>query len=198
MKRSTVLLVAVLGAAGLVACSSRPPSKASPAASVDRKATAADAGAGDAAAVDGGAPLKPVDESELAESDRSRDPFRSYAQLFAEEARKAVRSQREVVLDQFSLDELKLIGIARSGGVAVAMLVDPTGKGHTVRRGQFVGRPEVVQGAGQGGTPYEINWRVDRIRDGDVVFVREDPRNPDVPTATKVIPLRPEGTVVEQ
>ena len=197
MKRSTSVLVAVLGAVGLVACGSRPPGKATPAASVDRKATAGDAGAGDAG-VDGGAPLKPVEEAELAESDRSRDPFRSYAQLFAEEARKAVRSQREVILDQFSLDELKLIGIARSGGVAVAMLVDPTGKGHTVRRGQFVGRPEVIQGAGQGGTPYEINWRVDRIRDGDVVLVREDPRNPDVPTATKVIPLRPEGTVVEQ
>ena len=197
MKRSAGLLVAVLGAAGLMACGARPPSKASPAASVDRKATASDAGAGDAA-VDGAVALKPVDEAELAESDRSRDPFRSYAQLFAQEARKAVRSQREVILNQFSLDELKLMGIARSGGVAVAMLVDPTGKGHTVRRGQFVGRPEVVQGAGQGGTPYEINWRVDRIRDGDVVFVREDPRNPDVPTATKVIPLRPEGTVVEQ
>ena len=165
-------------------------------ASVDRKAMA-DAGAADAAA-DSAVPLKPVDEAELAESDRSRDPFRSYAQLFVEEARKAVRSQREVVLDQFSLDELKLIGIVRSGAVAVAMLMDPSGKGHTVRRGQFVGRSEVVQGAGQGGTPYEINWRVDRIRDGDVVFVREDPRNPDVPTATKVIPLRPEGTVVEQ
>ncbi len=197
MKRSTVLLVGVLGAVALAACGSRPPSKATPAASVDRKATAADAGAADAG-IDGAVALKPVDESELAESDRSRDPFRSYAELFADEARKAVRSQREVILDQFSLDELKLIGIARSAGVAVAMLVDPTGKGHTVRRGQFVGRPEVVQGAGQGGTPYEINWRVDRIRDGDVVFVREDPRNPDVPTATKVIPLRPEGTVVEQ
>jgi type IV pilus assembly protein PilP len=197
MKHATMLLVAVLGAAGPAACSSRPASKPGPDAAVDRKAVAADAGSVDAGA-DAAAPLKPVDESELAESDRSRDPFRSYAQLFAEEARKAVRSQREVVLDQFSLDELKLIGIVRSGAVAVAMLVDPTGKGHTVRRGQFIGRPEVVQGAGQGGTPYEINWRVDRIRDGDVVFVREDPRNPDVPTATKVVPLRPEGTVVEQ
>jgi type IV pilus assembly protein PilP len=195
MKYRTLLLVAVLGAAG-PACSPGPAPKPGPDAAVDRKVVA-DAGPADAAA-DSAVPLKPVDEAELAESDRSRDPFRSYAQLFVEEARKAVRSQREVVLDQFSLDELKLIGIARSGVVAVAMLVDPSGKGHTVRRGQFVGRPEVVQGAGQGGTPYEINWRVDRIREGDVVFVREDPRNPDVPTATKVIPLRPEGTVVEQ
>jgi hypothetical protein len=28
-----------------------------------------------------------------------------------------------------------------------------------------------------------------------VVLVREDPQNPDVPSATKVIPLRPEGSV---
>jgi len=49
-----------------------------------------------------------------------------------------------------------------------------------------------VQGAGASGTTYEINWRVDRIRPGDVVLVREDPSNPDVPSATRVIPLRPE------
>jgi type IV pilus assembly protein PilP len=43
-----------------------------------------------------------------------------------------------------------------------------------------------------------VNWRVDSIRDGDVVLVRSDPANPDVPTATRVIPLRPEGTRVER
>ena len=69
------------------------------------------------------------------------------------------------------------------------MLVDPTGKGHVVRRGDFVGRADVVQLAGATGATYELNWRLDRIRDGDVVLVREDPNNPDVPAATKVIPL---------
>jgi type IV pilus assembly protein PilP len=64
-----------------------------------------------------------------------------------------------------------------------------------VQRGQFVGRSEVVQAAGSRSATYEINWRVDRIRDGDIVLVREDPANPDVPTATKVIPLRPESTL---
>jgi type IV pilus assembly protein PilP len=76
------------------------------------------------------------------------------------------------------------------------MLVDPTGKGHVVRRGDFVGRADVVQMTGGTGATYELNWRLDRIRDGDVVLVREDPNNPDVPAATKVIPLRPEGGVV--
>ncbi len=132
-------------------------------------------------------------ESNFSESERSRDPFRSYAEAFADESKTKVRSQREVVLDQYSVDELKLIGIV-TRVAPMAMVVDPTGKGHTIRRGQFIGRPERVQ-SGTSGAEYEINWRVDRIRDGDVVLVREDPSHPDVPSATRVIAMRPEGTV---
>jgi type IV pilus assembly protein PilP len=149
------------------------------------------------AAADAGMPKIDFQEAEFAENERSRDPFRNYAGVFVEEARTKVKSQREVVLDQYSIDELKLIGIVTRIQPAKAMLVDPTGKGHVVVRGQFVGRPEVVQGGGSAGASYEINWRVDRIRDGDIVLVREDPTNPDVPSATRVIPLRPEGTLVE-
>ena len=56
----------------------------------------------------------------------------------------------------------------------------------------FGGRAEIVQG-GASGADYEINWRVERIRDSDIVLVRDDPTNPDVPSATRIIPLRPEG-----
>jgi type IV pilus assembly protein PilP len=120
-----------------------------------------------------------------------RDPFLSYAREFAEEAKKRVRSQRDVVLDQYGLDELKLAGLVTGIRPARAMLIDPTRKGHVIHEGQFVGRAEVVQG-GASGADYEINWRVDRIRDSDIVLVREDPSNPDVPSATRVIPLRPD------
>ncbi len=109
-----------------------------------------------------------------------------------------MKSQREVLLDQYAVDELKLVGIVTGIDPAKAMLVDPTGKGHVVQRGQFVGRAEVVQASTTTARSYEINWRVDRIRDGDVVLIREDPQNPDVPSATKVIPLRPEGSVVSE
>ena len=136
-------------------------------------------------------PSAPVD---FAEAARWRDPFASYAGEFAREAKKRVKSQREVLLDQYSLDELKLTGLITGIRPARAMLIDPTKTGHVVQEGQFVGRPEVVQG-GTSGAEYEINWRVDRIRDTDIVFVREDPANPDVPTATRVIPLRPEDIV---
>jgi len=133
----------------------------------------------------------PIDFVEAA---RWRDPFVSYAREFALEAKKRVRSQREVVLDQYALDELKLTGLVTGIRPARAMLIDPQRTGHVVHEGQFVGKPEVVQG-GTSGAEYEINWRVDRIRENDIVFVREDPANPDVPTATRVIPLRPDDVL---
>ncbi len=136
----------------------------------------------------------PIDFNESA---RTRDPFLSYAREFAEEAKKRVRSQREVVLDQYSLDELKLAGLVTGMRPARAMLIDPTKKGHVVHEGQFVGRSEVVQG-GATGADYEINWRIDRIRDTDIVLVREDPANPDVPSATRVIPLRPDDVLASR
>jgi type IV pilus assembly protein PilP len=142
-------------------------------------------------------PKSEFSEAEFAESDRSRDPFRSYAEAFLEESKGKVKSQREVVLDQYAIDELKLIGIITRIHPAKAMLVDPNGVGHVVRRGQFVGRPEIVQTAAGTGASYEINWRIDRIRDGDIVLVREDPSNPDVPSATRVIALRTENTLIE-
>ena len=136
---------------------------------------------------------KEFPEAEFTETERSRDPFRSFAHNFVEEAKTLVKSQREVVLSEFAVDDLKLVGIVTRIEPARAMLVDPTGKGHVVHRGDFVGRADVVQLGGQSGATYQLNWRLDRIRDGDVVLVREDPNNPDVPAATKVIPLRPDA-----
>jgi type IV pilus assembly protein PilP len=130
----------------------------------------------------------PIDFNDAA---RTRDPFLSFGHEFAEEAKKRVKSQREVVLDQYGLDELKLAGLVTGIRPVRAMLVDPQKKGTVVHEGQFIGRSEVVQG-GTTGADYEVNWRIDRIRDTDIVLVREDPSNRDVPTATRVISLRPD------
>jgi type IV pilus assembly protein PilP len=138
------------------------------------------------------APRPPIDESEFVESDLSRDPFRSYAKTFITQPGGIRPVDREVLGSEYSLDELKLVGIVTRMEPAKAMIVDPSGKGWVIKRGQFVGRADVVQGGG-GTSTYEINWRVDRIRDGDVVFVREDPQNRDVPTITRIVPLRPEA-----
>ncbi len=182
-------------AACLSACGSDEPVK-------DRKLTpfsSASAAAAPAAAPNpkaqaSAAPIhREFPEAEFTETERSRDPFRSYTRSFAEEVKSRIKSQRQVVLAEFAVDDLKLVGIVTRITPARAMLVDPTGKGHVVHRGDFVGRADLVQTVGARGSTYELNWRLDRIRDGDVVLVREDPNNPDVPAATKVIPLRPEG-----
>jgi type IV pilus assembly protein PilP len=147
-----------------------------------------------APAPDASAGRREFPEAEFTETERSRDPFRAYTNTFVQETKGQVKSQREVILSEFAIDDLKLVGIVTRIDPARAMLVDPTGKGHVVHRGDFVGRADVVQLGGQSGATYQLNWRLDRIRDGDVVLVREDPNNPDVPAATKVIPLRPEAT----
>jgi len=185
--------------AALLGCSDPPVVTASP--KVDGSASATQsaspaASSGAAAAASSAAPSASpkieVQEAEFSESERSRDPFRSFANTFAQDTKARVHSQREVILSQYALDELKLIGIVTRVEPAKAMLVDPSGKGFVIQRGQFVGRADVVQAPGASGAVYEINWRVDRIRPSDVVLVREDPANPDVPSATRVIPLRPE------
>lgn len=188
-RRMTSALAALATASLAVACSEKiaqPQRLDETPQTVDRKAAAADGGA------EGGTPAVSFQEADFTENDRSRDPFRSYASAFADEAKsRSHGSEKPVVLRQYSLDELKLIGIVTRVHPAVAMLVDPTGKGYVVRRGQFVGRPDVVQGPGASSASYEVNWRIDSIRPTDIVLVREDPANPDVPTATRVIPLRP-------
>jgi type IV pilus assembly protein PilP len=173
------------------------PGSASAAASAGKGPAAAPAGSGAKLVTAGPVAKMEISEAEFIESERSRDPFRSFAATFVQESRTQERSQREVVLAQYAIDELKLIGIVTRITPAKAMLVDPTGRGHVIQRGQFVGRADMVQTSGRTGATYEVNWRVDRIRDGDVVLVREDPNNPDLPSATKVIPLRPEGTLIE-
>jgi type IV pilus assembly protein PilP len=133
-------------------------------------------------------------EEDFVETEQSRDPFRSFSKLFVQDNKAAARTQREVLLDRYSIDELKLVGIVTGGAEHRAMLIDPGGTGWIVQRGQYLGKAELVRGSGPSSASYELNWRVDRIRDGDIVLVREDPAHSDVPPATRVIPLRPEDT----
>jgi len=188
------VLAGFFAVAGAVACGGGgKTSSSAPVGPQGRKKSAGAASASASASASAGPQVRLVfEEYEFGESERSRDPFRSYEEQFAVEAKGRVESQREVLLDKYSLDQLRLIGIVQNADPPLAMLVDPTGKGYSIKRGMFVGRAEVVQSPGQRGAAYELNWRVERIRDGDVVFVREDPQNPDVPSATKVISLRTE------
>ena len=131
-------------------------------------------------------------ENDFAENDHNRDPFRSYASLFVDKGDKVSKNQLPVVLPQYSIDELKLVAIVISGDYPRAMLLDPTGVGWVIKRGDYLGRPDTVHTGGTNGTDYQLNWRVDRVRDGDIVLSRED-RAGFAPPATRVIPLHPES-----
>jgi type IV pilus assembly protein PilP len=133
-------------------------------------------------------------ESDFVESDRNRDPFRTFSQLFVEgQTKRTFDVQRKVLLSQYSIDELKLVAIVMGADYPRAMVVDPAGKGWVLKRGDFVGRPDTVHTGGTNGTDYQLNWRVDRVRDGDLVLLREDPAQPNVAPATRIVALHPEG-----
>jgi type IV pilus assembly protein PilP len=132
-------------------------------------------------------------ESDFVENDRNRDPFRAYMDLFVDQEKKPLKVQRKVILSQYALEELKLVAIVQAGDYPRAMVIPPGGKGAVLKRGDFVARAETVHTGGTNGTDYLVNWRVDRVRDGDIVLVREDPAQPNIPPATRVIPLHPES-----
>jgi type IV pilus assembly protein PilP len=131
-------------------------------------------------------------ENDFVENDRTRDPFRAFA-LGPAATSNVVRNQKPVILPEFAVDELKLTAIVMSGDYPRAMVIDPRGKGWVLKRGDYLGRAETVHVGGASGTDYQLNWRVDRVRRDDLVLLREDPAQPGIPPATKVIPLHPES-----
>ncbi len=139
-------------------------------------------------------------EADFTPSDRNRDPFRDYPELFTGDQGRgggAGRSQQKIVAERFALDELKLVGIVTGGTQARAMFVDPERVGHIITVGQLVGRSELVKAGGVTGPEYDLNWKVERIREKDVVFVRDNPGR-NVATATRVVALRPEGDLSDR
>jgi type IV pilus assembly protein PilP len=187
--------------AGFVACSSTPTTGGASDAGPTKAAAATTRGpAATAAAPTPSVPLPKIDfrEEDFSETEHGRDPFRSFAKLFSEQGKTRIKSQRQVLLDHFAIDDLKLIGLVTRTDTPRAMLVDPSGRGWVVTKGQFIGRAEVVHAGGPGGVDYELNWRVDRIRESDLVLVREDPAHADVPPSTRVIALRTAETEEKQ
>ena len=134
-------------------------------------------------------PLREFQERDFAETDQSRDPFRSFVQVFVAQAQSHSLLQRKVLVERYALDELRLVGIVL-GAPSRALLLDPSTLGWVAKVGDFVGKSELVHAGGPTGTDVAVNWRVDRIRDGDVVFIREDPSHPEIPPTTRVVALR--------
>jgi len=132
-------------------------------------------------------PLQFTDD-DFVESEKNRDPFRSYFTLFKVERPSVV--QRQVIMPTTSIEEMTLIAIVSGVARPKAMLVDPRGIGHVVERGMYLGRPQIVQASDQ--VSMTLNWRVHRIRENELVLIREDPTDPTRPALTRVIPLREE------
>jgi hypothetical protein len=127
-------------------------------------------------------------DEDFNESVRNRDPFKSYSTVFR--AKGPEDSQRPVIMPTTSIEEMRLIAIVTGMSKPMAMLVDPAGVGHVVERGDYIGRPKVIQASGS--VSMTLNWRVDRIRDNEVVLTQQDPADPTRTALTKIIPLREE------
>jgi Tfp pilus assembly protein PilP len=127
-------------------------------------------------------------DEDFVESTRNRDPFRSYTITFR--ARAPEEMQRRVIMPTTAVEEMRLIAIVSGMPRPKAMLVDPAGVGHVVERGDYIGRPKVIQATGS--VSMTLNWRVDRIRENEVVLTQQDPADPTRAALTKVIPLRDE------
>jgi type IV pilus assembly protein PilP len=195
-KRACALLLAALGAAALGGCGDEAPQQGQPPPSTAQpppnqpgpKPSAAPTVSPTAGMPP--LPLKEFQEADFAETDRSRDPFRTFEKNFVRDSKLPQLLQREVLIDRYALDELKLVGIV-TRGPARALLIDPTGLGWVAKVGDFVGKAELVHSGGPTGTDVAINWRIDRIRENDLVFIREDLGHPEIPPTTRVIALRP-------
>ncbi len=201
MKSRSIKIITVALAASLsVACGDEPQSASRGATSSGRgaparnnaatNAAAADAGADDAAASGPPAHGRVLQDIDFTESDRSRDPFRSFAQNWIpRQTNENALPLENIKLATFALDDLRVIAIVVGVSSPYAMLVDPSGAGTIIRRGDHVGRPDTIVSAGENGGPHQVPWRVARIvgsrlsRDrsnnlveipAEVVFERED------------------------
>ncbi len=124
------------------------------------------------------APRGPSPDTALVEGPQSRDPFRAFALTPAAPPPDA----RPRKAHRIPVDQLKLVALVTHTATPRAMLVDPAGKGYIVTQGELLGRPE-TDGA------RSASFRVDRIREGDMVLVREDAADPRAPAVTRVLTL---------
>jgi type IV pilus assembly protein PilP len=167
------VLVTMVPALFLLACSSAPSSGAAASAQVS---LASPPPIEEHAPVT--VPRLPIPEGALVEGPQNRDPFRAFAATEAPPPPDA----RPRKAHRIPVDQLKLVGLVTHTATPRAMLVDPAGKGYIVTQGELVGRPEADGDR-------LASFRVDRIREGDIVLVREDAADLRSPAATRVLAL---------
>jgi type IV pilus assembly protein PilP len=130
-------------------------------------------------------------DDDFVESERHRDPFRSFSfAARATNAEVAPDTQRLVIMPDTNVEEMKLIAVISGLDRPKAMLVDPRNVGYVVQRGDYIGKPKVFSSTGS--VAMTLNWRVDRIRENEVVLTRQDPSDLGRPPMSRIISMRDE------
>ncbi|HKP63139.1 MAG TPA: hypothetical protein VJV78_40660 [Polyangiales bacterium] len=128
-------------------------------------------------------------DDDFVESERNRDPFRSYSLTPGVKGTPELPPdpQRPVVMPDTNVEEMKLIAVVLGLTRPKAMLTAPDGVGYVVQRGDYLGKPKVLQATGS--VPMTLNWRVDRIREHEVVLTRQDPTDASHTPMSRVITM---------
>ena len=117
------------------------------------------------AVADAGTPDPTYPDEAFVEIDvQQRDPFRRF------EIEVIAAPTVESIMSDTSVDEMRVLGIITGGLGGRAMIADRSGVGYTVRARQYIGRPETVQVGGSDGIAVPLVWRVDRIREREIVL----------------------------
>jgi len=130
-------------------------------------------------------------DDDFVESDRHRDPFRSFTvQPRVRGPEVVMETQRLVIMSDTPVEQMRLIAVISGLSRPKAMLLDPHNVGFVVQRGDYIGRAQVLQTTGS--VAMALNWRVDRIRDDQVVLTRQDPSDPGRPPLSRIISMHDE------
>lgn len=81
-------------------------------------------------------------KEDFTESDNNRDPFRSFLQSFVTQVRQD--KAHPIVLEKFTIEELKLAGIITGEIQPRAMFIDPVGQGVSVIRGDHMSKADAL------------------------------------------------------
>jgi Tfp pilus assembly protein PilP len=101
-----------------------------------------------------------------------------------------LETQRLVIMPATSLEEMRLIAVISGLTRPKAMLIDSHNVGYVVQRGDYIGKPVVVHSTGS--VAMTLNWRVDRIRENEIILTRQDPSDPGRPPLSHIIGMRDE------
>jgi Tfp pilus assembly protein PilP len=132
-------------------------------------------------------------DDDFVESERHRDPFRSFAlgpRNGGKNTEPMAENQRRVIMPETNVEDMKLIAVISGLTRPKAMLTDTHNVGYVVQRGDYVGRPKVFQTTGS--VAMTLNWRVERIRDNEVVLTRQDPSEQGRPPLSRIISMHDE------